>query len=358
MNMKVGIIGAGAVGRAYAALLAQNGHSPFLWAPRNPIQPSSADAVEIVAYGAISSNTQAGVLARPESLAEMDAVIFCVLGNAHKAVMDRVAPYLHDHQLILISSHCSLSALYLFELLQGRGVQVPVFAIATTVVGASIRGERVFTPMLRGEIDVAAIPCSALPSGINALAELFGNRFVPSDDLLSISLSNLNPQIHLANSMLNLTRIEKSESWDNFGYITECVGRLIERLDEERLAAAAAFGVRVRTVQEHYLKSYENLLPGSSVGAMAQAIAAQRSEGTPGPRTLATRYLTEDLPFGIAVTIALGRVAGVPMTLHAAGLALLSAACGHEFEEDNDLLAVLGLDACSGVELQRRVRGS
>ena len=60
---------------------------------------------------------------------------------------------------------------------------------------------------------------------------LFGDRFVPRDDLIAVSLSNVNPQNHLGMALCNFTRIERSEQWANWSGLTPSVGRLIEALD-------------------------------------------------------------------------------------------------------------------------------
>ncbi len=354
--MKIAIVGAGPIGQGSAALVAMHGHAPFVWSPRGSrAQPASGE-LRITTTGLFTSQLTVPVIASPADLAEAEVVLFCVLGNGHKAVMDIIAPHLHAAQTIVISSHCSLGALYLSRLLGQRGIAPTILTLATTVTGGPIVAGEVQIKLLRNEIDVAAMPVSALPRGIALLRSLFGDLFAGSDDLMAISLSNLNPQIHLANGMLNFTRMEEGERWDNYGGITESVGRLIEALDAERVAVANAFGVRVRTAREHYLKSFTGLAAGSSVHEMASAVNAQRAGASPGPTSIRSRYFTEDLPFGIACTIAIARVAGVSASLHEAGLTLLSAACGHDFSADNDLLPSLDLPSMTMHELHARAR--
>lgn len=353
--MKVGIVGAGPIGLGSAALLASRGHTPFVWSPRGSRIDPASHRMQVRTTGALNSAVEVGTLPSPAGLAELDVVLFCVLGNGHKVVMEAIAPHLRQRQTIVIVSQSSLGALYLSKLLAERGIRPVILALATTpTAGPIVKGE-VQVRYIRKEMDVAAVPAAAVQDGLRLLRELFGDRFVASADLLAITLSNLNPQIHMALSMLNLTRIEQGEHWDNFGQITGTVGRLVEALDEERLALATAFGVQVRTVQEHYLKSFPDLQPGS-VAEMAHAITLQRPAGSPGPKSLGTRWVTEDLPFGIAATVALAEVAGVPVPLHAAGLGLLSAAMGRDFRRENDLLPALGISELSATQLQARAR--
>lgn len=354
--MKVAIVGAGPIALGSAALLADRGHVPVVWSPRGSQVDPSTKALAIATAGLFTTRVTVATIHSPAGLADADVVLLCVLGNGHKVVMDAMAPHLLQRQTIVISSHCSLGALYLSRLLAGRGLAPTILALATTVTGGPMRDGEVQIRMLRSELDVAALPTDALADGVALLQALFGDRFVPSVDVMAISLSNLNPQIHMANGILNFTRMELGERWDNYGAITESVGRLVEALDEERLAIAAAFGVRVRTVREHYLKSFSGLAPGSTVHEMAQTVNAQRAGSSPGPTTTRSRYLTEDLPFGIFSTIEIARIAGVRAPLHESGLALLSAACGRNFASDNDLLPALGLTGMTAAELHVRTR--
>ena len=135
--------------------------------------------------------------------------------------------------------------------------------------------------------------------------------------------------------------------------MTPAVGRLIEALDEERLAIAAAFGLSVRTVKEHFSLSFH--VPAASVSEMNQEMHRQGRGGF-GPKTADSRYVLEDVPFGLLPTVVLGRLAGRPATLHEAGMALFSAAYGRDFTKDNDLLPELALERLSATELQQLAR--
>ena len=148
--------------------------------------------------------------------------------------------------------------------------------------------------------------------------------------------------------------MERGETWGQGENVTPAVGRLIEALDRERLAIAEVFGLRVKTVQEHFSLSFH--VPLASVSD------DEPGDASPGPRRLRAEDGREPLcPRGRAVRPAcrrslLGRLAGRPATLHEAGLAIFSAAYGRDFTQDNDLLPELGLDALSAAELQRLAR--
>ena len=233
----------------------------------------------------------------------------------------------------------SFGAVYLTSLLQTRGIGVPIVALGTTVVTGRQSGPtEVAVGSVRARIDAAVLP----PDAADALAVcvvLFGDRFVRRETLLAIALSNLNPQNHMAIALCNLTRMEKGEAWSQNGNITPSVAALIEALDAERLAIAAAFGVQVRTIREHFHLSFD--VPMGSLAEMT-AILAARPGDTRGPATLDSRYVTEDVPFGLVPTLRLAALAGVPAPLHAGGIAIFSALYGRDFAAENDILPALG----------------
>jgi len=128
------------------------------------------------------------------------------------------------------------------------------------------------------------------------------------------------------------------------------VGRLLEALDGERLAIAEALGLAVRTIFEHFHLSFH--VPLDSVSAMNQAMHAAGRGGS-GPQSAESRYVLEDVPFGLVVTALLGRLAGRPALLHEAGIRIFSALYGRDFEAENDLLPALDLAAMNLDELRR-----
>ena len=75
-----------------------------------------------------------------------------------------------------------------------------------------------------------------------------------------------------------------------------------------------------------------------------------------GPTTADSRYVTEDVPFGLVPTAKLGRLVGHPAPLHEAGVSLFSAMYGRDFTAENDLLAALDIDALSLTQLQTLCR--
>jgi opine dehydrogenase len=62
-----------------------------------------------------------------------------------------------------------------------------------------------------------------------------------------------------------------------------------------------------------------------------------------GPTDPESRYVVEDVPYGLVLTVILGRLLNVPAQLHESGIMILSAMYGRDFLVENELLQGLGL---------------
>jgi opine dehydrogenase len=281
----------------------------------------------------------------------VDAVFITLPANGHRLVMDAVLPHLVEGQTVIVSGHQSFAALYLSKSLTARGMALPIVIWGTTVTTGRRAGPAlVRIGTIRGKVDIATLPASQAGQGLKLCQALFGDRFVPRDDMIAIALSNLNPQNHLAIALCNLTRMERGEVWLQNDNITDAVGRFIEALDAERLAIAAALGLTVRTVREHFQLSFH--VPQAPLGEMARTMSA-RGDTTQAPATLDTRYVTEDAPFGLYPTALLGRLVGRPAVLHESGIAILSALYGRDLASENNLLPAMGFEAMTVERLRQ-----
>ena len=80
--------------------------------------------------------------------------------------------------------------------------------------------------------------------------------------------------------------------------------------------------------------------------------------GPPGPTQIDTRYLSEDVPYGLVFLLALGRVANVEMPYTQAMISMAELIIGEDFLAGNDLIDHLGLASSSVERLLSRVRVS
>lgn len=353
--MHIAVLGAGAIGKGYAAYLSDRGHRVTLWSPSGrDMGRISAEGI-LTATGLCEGEFRIDATASPATaLRDAEAAIIALPANGHAQVIDAITPHVREGQKVIVSAELSMSALVLAEAIAKRGLHVPVAAWATTVLAAKSTGsDSVEVSLLRKRLDIAAVPTSATPDMKEFCEALFGVAFEQKENLLATTLSNLNPPAHMAIALCNFTRMEKSEDWSSYGCITDGVGNLMEDLDRERLALASAFGLSVRSVFDHYVHSFG--VERAPVGRMAQEVAQARPH-VKGPKSLDTRFVTEDVPFGLYPLVVLGRLAGIDLPLHNSGVTLFSSLYRREFGTENSLLERLRLADETISSLLKRVR--
>jgi opine dehydrogenase len=353
--MKIGLAGAGSIAFGTAAILYEAGHDPMLWSPSGAGTAELSQGLPLVASGAVETALTPRIADSAQALArDNDVVILALPGYGHKTVFDALAPHLEARHHVIVSSHASLGAVYLSGLLAARGIRPPITAWGTTIcTGRRQSGTAMQVNTVRSRVDLCTVPQDRSEDALALCRALFGDRFQPRDGLLAISLSNLNPQNHMGIALGNITRMERGERWSQGQNVTPKVGRLLEELDRERLAIAAALGLEVKTIFEHFHLSFH--VPVASISEMNQQMHAQGNGGT-GPATADSRYVTEDVPYGLVPTAALGRLTGHPTSLHEAGIRIFSAMYGRDFEAENDLLNALGLPRFGLDDLQRAAK--
>ncbi|MCC5979929.1 MAG: NAD/NADP octopine/nopaline dehydrogenase family protein [Salinarimonas sp.] len=348
---RVGIAGTGAVASGYAAFLASNGHDVALWSPRGgPALGGKTDGT-LIAVGMLEAECRPELAASAAELCEFsDVLIIALPAFGHKMVMDALAPYVRTGQPVIISSQSAFGALYLGDLLTARGIEAPVIAWSTTALTAKAAGPgKVNIGSVRARVDICTLPEAASEEGLGICRKLFGDRFLVCDGLLAVALSNVNAQNHLGIALCNLTRMEKGETWNQVDNMTPMIARLLEALDRERLAIAHSLGLKVRSVHEHFHLSYH--VPESPDLSEMFAGMQRRGLGGNGPVTPDSRYVTEDVPYGIVPIVALGDLAGCPAALHGSGLDIFCALYGRDFRRECDLLEALDFSRFTLTEL-------
>jgi opine dehydrogenase len=351
--MKIGIAGAGGIGYASAAWLARAGHDVALWSPRCD-SAAALRGAPLEAEGVLQASVRVAVATDAAELAHgAQVLLVAVPVNGHKAVMDALLPHLRSGQTVIVSSMSSLSSLYLFEQARVRDVDLTVASMGTTVLTARRSGPAQVRVMTRrSELGVSALPAKRSQQVLALCAELFGEVFVPQGNCLASALTNINPVAHGPLALFNWTRVERAEQWPQYHYMTPLVAGAILQLDGERLALARAFGLHVRTIEGHFAKSFGTTAP--DLAGIAAELHAKRG-GPPGPTDTATRFLGEDLPYGLAFNEVLGKLAGVEMPATQTVVRAGSLILGRDLARENDLIEPLGLGRETAAGLLARV---
>jgi opine dehydrogenase len=126
----------------------------------------------------------------------------------------------------------------------------------------------------------------------------------PYPNVLACGLSAMNPVVHPAGVLLNAGRIERSRG-DFYFYeegVTPAVCRVIEAVDAERRAIGRALGLELSPVGAAFHAA--GFGPAGDLWATIHGSRMLTQLRAPG--AVETRWLTEDVPYGLAAWAALG----------------------------------------------------
>lgn len=165
-------------------------------------------------------------------------------------------------------------------------------------------------------------------------------------NLLEPQLCNVNGIMHPPVMLLNIPQIESARGlpwWVWRDGVTPGVAKLIERMDQERLAIARAYGLRLAPLAELEWQSgygprgtiYETLVGSSPLNEIA------------GPTSLNERFITEDIPYFLRLNMDFARIAGVDCRLMRSFLEVGSTIIGRDLAADGRTLEALGVPVAS-----------
>lgn len=160
-------------------------------------------------------------------------------------------------------------------------------------------------------------------------------------NVLACGLSAMNPIVHPAGVLLNAGRIEYSKG-EFFFYgegVTPSVCRLIYAIDQERLKIAAALGLTLDPVDQAFAAA--GFGPEGDLWTTINESEMLTQLKAPG--NLDSRWITEDVPYGLAVWCQLGEQLGLKCPLMRAVIDLLNATRGEDLWKTGRTLEDLGI---------------
>ncbi len=355
--MRVGVLGAGNGGLASAFDFAQHGHEVSLFAHKEfgtnlgPIEQAGG----ITASGDLEGFAPIRYAGNDAGEAMAGAELVVIVGPAYstEALAADAAPHLADGMAVLVCpgscagaiafKHAAGLALDDERIIVGETHTLP-YAVRVTDPGVI----NVFLK-LKTDVFLAALP----RAGTDRLFDLVKDVWPAvekAESVMQTTLQNGNPVIHPAVTLLNAGLLERTGGGFLFYEegVTEGVGRLIEAVDTERLAIAAALGATVFSepemgVRQGYMLEH-NYSTGYSTAPGFLGIQAQSQ--------LDHRYLTEDVGYSLIFLTDLAARLGVPTPVMDSVVTIASVVLGRDFRaEGTRTLRTLGLDGLSPEQL-------
>src|SRR3954449_11879594 len=355
--MHVTVIGAGNGGMASAFDFAQHGHDVALYSPprygENVVAVAAAGGIR--AGGDLEGFAPVRYAGHDAGEAMAGAELVVVVGPAYATESQGAdaGPHLTEEMAVLVCPGSCAGAIA-FKRAAGLALdddRIVIGETHTLPYAVRVTAPGVVNVFLKLTTDVYL---AALPrAGTGRLYELVREVWPAvekAESVFQTTLQNGNPVIHPAVTLLNAGLLERTGG-DFLFYeegVTESVGRVIEAVDNERLALAAALGVPVLSepaigMRQGYMLEH-NYSTGYSTAPGFLGIKAQSQ--------LDHRYLTEDVGYGLVFLTDLAARLGVPTPVMEAVVTIASVVLGRDFRaEGARTLASLGLDGLSAEAL-------
>jgi opine dehydrogenase len=283
------------------------------------------------------------------------AALVVVVGPAYatESLAADAAPHLAEGTAVLVCPGSCAGAIAFKRAagldLAGSGVIVGETSTLPYAVRLTEPGViNVFLKLTTG-VYLAGLPRAATATLLDLVREVWP-AVEPAESVFQTTLQNGNPVIHPAVTLLNTGLLERTRGGFLFYEegVTESVGRLIEAVDRERQAIAAALGVTILSdpalgMRQGYMTE-ENYSTGYSRAPGFLGIGAQSE--------LDHRYLTEDVGYSLVFLSGLAARLGVPVPAIDAVIAIASVVLARDFRaEGARTLDTLGLDGLSAEQL-------
>jgi len=337
--MQITVLGAGAGGTAVAFDCASHGHDVRLFDfeqfPDNIATIAKQGGIH--AQGDISGFGPIAYSGHDIDASLQDAELIYVVGPAYSTEPfgKAVAGKLNGGQTVIVSPSSCGGALA-FKRAAGLALNDETIRVAeTSTLHYAVRltepGRiRVFLKLKAGNL-LAALPGHHTAEILKLIDDVYPSM-EPAESVLQTSLQNANPIIHPAVTLSNAARIEMTGG-DFLFYeegVSDSVGRLIEALDNERIAIGKELGITVLPDPEM----------GVHQGYMLEANYGSGYRKAPGflgigaQPQLDHRYLHEDVGYGLVFMSKLGEQIGVATPGMDAVINVASIVMAHDYRDE------------------------
>ena len=347
---RVTVLGGGNTAFSMAANLARSGHEVMIWE-----HPDFAHTLDPIIGNLEIALQGTGVAGRvrlagattdaSKALAWSDMLVCSVPSYAHQPFADQLLPHLRSgHVLALLPGN--LGSLAFARQLREAGIAGVIVAESDTapyVCRKTGPAEATIWGTVSA-LGIGVFPASQTDEVVPELAALFPGATAHAN-VLAAGLSAMNPIVHPPGVLMNAGRVERSrgEFWFYEEGVTAGVARVIEALDAERLAVGKAFGLELMTVAEGFHAA--GFGPQGDLWSVINGSRMLTALRAPG--SLDTRWLTEDVPYGLATWAELAASVGVETPLMNSLTVLTSALVGFDCRADRRSLAQLGIEGMS-----------
>jgi opine dehydrogenase len=286
------------------------------------------------------------------ALKGVDYIMLPIPATGQERFFKAIMPHLEDGQTI-ISWPGNYGSLYLARMLKEKGLKKDITIAESHTLPWGCRMEA--PGRIKVFVDAWKLLLAALPSRETARVVKDMKDYYPvagGSSVLETSLNNLNPIVHPVGTLLNAGAVDsRKEAFHLYrDGTTQSIARAIRAVFEEVSRVGKAVGVKMlsypektfnlrSTIMSHYFKA-----PGD-INSTVDHIS--------GPSSMQSRYITEDIPYGLVPVAGLACSYGVDIPIIDATICLASVVNRADYYEVGRSLGELGIAGLKPEELSK-----
>ncbi len=318
---KFAVLGTGNSGQAYAADITLRGYSVNL--AEVPEYEDNLRTIEKKGGIEISGDAGNGFASLnmmttdlKKAIKGVDIIIIGGSAYAHEPFARALANDFEDGQFILFTSN--FGALRFRNWMKETGVTTQVTPVESTSLLYAVRAPEpgvVNCIGLKSNLPVAALPSRRTAEFLDLIKPVF-QQFVAAENVWTTSVNNVNPIVHPPMVLFNAGRIEATggNGWNLYADgATECVTQVMLAMDAERMELLGLIsndGIAFKNSFENFYAKYS--LGKQTLSETLRQSPIHSNPLFPAPSCINTRYINEDLPFGLVPWSAIGRMWSIP----------------------------------------------
>ena len=288
-----------------------------------------------------------------------EVIVVCTGGHRQAAAARAMTPLLADGQTILLVQGNTGGSLAFRRVLDQAGCKAKIDLAemdnypysAKTLGPAQNSADRHKTMAADRELSG-----NRIDTVFATLGPLFPTA-IKAPNVIHTGFTNANAMLHVANCMLNATRIEHGETYKFYSHgVTEGVARIYRAINAERVKAAAALGATVPTLEDWFERVYK--VREATLIETFQKLTFNADGpygGTPAPKSFDANYVAEDVPVGLMPIAAIGKAAGVPMSATQTLIDMARLMTGNDYAATGRTLEMMGLAGKNGAGIRHIV---
>lgn len=303
--MNFAVLGIGKAGQAMTAHLMQLGHRVTMW-DRKQEKADVIAAQGIQITGILEGHfTPEATTSIKDAISDAQYILVTTHAAGHKPVAERLCGHLKANQRIVIFNG-NWGAIEFHSILQDELFEKNILLTETGGMILLADSPQTGTSHLRkikNSMTIAGIPTAGAATVATELHDVFPG-LVAAANVLETSINNANPILHAIISLFNISRMENGEQYRFYAdAASKSVLDFVAAADAERVCIAQAIGVQGEPVVD-ILNSFWSDQHDNLFDVIKKNDNYMRSKG---PTSMDYRYLTEDVPFGLAPLVLLGR---------------------------------------------------